>query len=83
MADDGAYRAAHLEEALAEDPRVHEPELRVTVVGRTVRVAGVVPTADRRAAVAAVLSEAAAGFEVENLTTVADQRLDPSVERLT
>ena len=83
MPEDDAYRAAHLEDTLARDARVHEPELRVEVRGSRVRVSGVVPTRERQAAVTSVLEEQAPGLEVENLTTVIDPAGVPSVERLT
>ena len=48
--DESQYVAAHVQEALARDPRVNEPELGVTVVnGRRVVVNGHVPSQERRA----------------------------------
>ena len=49
------YIAAHVQEALARDPRVNEPELEVQVVNRRVFVTGVVPTNERREAIEAVV----------------------------
>ncbi|HEX6330183.1 MAG TPA: BON domain-containing protein [Actinomycetota bacterium] len=72
MADDAEdYTAAHVQEALAQDRRVNEPELEVQIVGNRVFVTGTVPTAERRDAVAEVVRERCPGFEVENRTTVA------------
>lgn len=65
------YTAAHVQEALAQDPRVNEPELEVQVVQDRVFVSGVVPTEERRAAVADVVRDRFPGLEVENRTTVA------------
>lgn len=65
------YVAAHVQEALARDPRVNEPELEVQVVSGRVFVTGVVPTQERREAVADVVRECCPEFEVENQTTVA------------
>ncbi len=64
------YLAAHLQEALARDPRVNEPELQVSIVAGRVRITGVVPTEERRAAVDEVAAERCADLEVENRTTV-------------
>lgn len=64
------YLAAHVQEALARDPRVNEPELQVAVVAGRVRITGVVPTEERRAAVDEVVRERC-DLEVENRTTVA------------
>ena len=66
-----AYTAAHVQEALAQDPRVNEPELEVQVVGERVFVTGVVPTQERRDAVGDVVRECCPALEVENQTTVA------------
>lgn len=65
------YVAAHVQEALARDERVNEPELEVQVVGGRVFVTGVVPTEERRRAVEAVVRERCPDLEVENQTTVA------------
>lgn len=66
-----AYVAEHVHEALARDERVSEPELEVQVVRGRVFVTGVVPTQERRDAVAEVVRECCPQFEVENRTTVA------------
>ena len=65
------YVAAHVQEALARDPRVNEPELEVRVVNHRVFVTGVVPTNERREAIEAVVRDVSPGFDVENQTTVA------------
>lgn len=65
------YVAAHVQEALARDPRVNEPELEVQVVSRRVFVTGVVPTNERREAIEAVVREMSPDLVVENQTTVA------------
>lgn len=69
---DPSYLAAHLQELLARDHRVTEPELVVTIDGDRVRVEGVVPTVERRDAVTDVIGEACPDHSVENQTTVAD-----------
>jgi osmotically-inducible protein OsmY len=65
------YVAAHVQEALARDPRVNEPELEVQVVNGRVFVTGVVPTNERRDAIEAVVHDVSPDFDVENQTTVA------------
>jgi osmotically-inducible protein OsmY len=70
--DESQYVAAHVQEALARDPRVNEPELGVTVVnGRRVVVNGQVPSQERHDAVTEVVRECCPDLEVENRTTVA------------
>jgi osmotically-inducible protein OsmY len=64
------YTAAHVQEELARDPRVNEPELDVQVVRGRVFVTGTVPTEERRRAVTDVVRECCPGLEVENRTTV-------------
>jgi BON domain len=69
--DESEYVAAHVQEALARDPRVNEPELGVTVVKGRVVVHGNVPSAERQRSVADVVRECCPDLEVENRTTVA------------
>ncbi len=71
MTDRPEYLAARVQEALARDERVNEPELQVTVVAGRIRVTGVVPTEERRAAVDDVVRTCCGELEVENRTTVA------------
>jgi len=70
-ADEAQYVAAHVQEALARDQRVNEPELGVTVVKGRVVVSGHVPSEQRREAVTQVVHECCPDLEVENRTTVA------------
>jgi hypothetical protein len=81
--DDPTYLAAHLQEHLARDDRVHELELRLSVVEARIVVEGVVPTADRQAAVREVLQERCPDREVEDRTTVADYEPPDHQERIT
>jgi osmotically-inducible protein OsmY len=76
------YAAAHVQEALARDARVNEPELEVQVVHGTVFVTGVVPTQERRDAVADVVRECCPGMQVENRTTVANYPDTGETERV-
>lgn len=76
------YVAAHVQEALARDPRVNEPELEVQVVNGRVFVTGVVPTQERKDAVGAVVHECCPDFEIENRTTVARYPQADGTERV-
>lgn len=76
------YVAAHVQEALARDPRVNEPELEVQVVNGRVFVTGVVPTQERKDAVEAVVHECCPEFEIENRTTVARYPQADGTERV-
>jgi osmotically-inducible protein OsmY len=65
-----AYRAAHVEEQLARDPRVNEPSLHVDIRGGRLLVTGSVPTEERRRAVSDVVGELCEDLEIDNETTV-------------
>lgn len=67
---DDAYLATHLQEALANDSRVHEPELRVVIRGGRIHVTGSVPTAQRRDAVSEVIRELAPDVGIDNFVEV-------------
>ncbi|WP_308204699.1 BON domain-containing protein [Frankia sp. R82] len=67
------YLAGDLHELLAEDPRVAELGLEVSVREGVILVVGEVATAARRRAVTEVLREAAAGRPVHNEVAVTDQ----------
>ncbi len=76
------YLIAHLQQALADDPRTEELGIEVMVAGRTVVLSGVVATAQRREAVTAVAREALSTHEVRNEVTVADLTEPADMERL-
>ena len=81
MSDDQTprvYRQEELRQALAEDQRVNEPELEVTIADGRVIVTGIVPTEERRAAVEVVLRERCGDLAVDNQTTV--KRFPPAEE---
>jgi hypothetical protein len=77
-----AYTVAHVQEHLARDRRVNEPELEVQVIGGTVYITGTLPTEERRAAVADVVRECCPDLDVENRTTVADYPATGETERV-
>ena len=76
------YRVANLQEALARDPRVNEPNLRVSVVSGRVHVTGVVPTQDRHDAISAILLELCPDVPVDNRTAVGVPSGEPREEQL-
>lgn len=84
MSDDRTedYTAAHVQEELARDPRVNEPELEVKVVGGRVFVTGTVPTEERHRAVTDVVRECCPDLEVENRTTVGRYPLAEGTEQV-
>jgi osmotically-inducible protein OsmY len=69
-AEQPAYRATHIQEALANDRRVNEPNLRVSIRSGRVLVTGSVPTEQRRDVITDVLEELCPDLEIENGTTV-------------
>jgi len=64
------YTAAHLNDALAGDPRVSELGLRIDVRGERLYVTGMVATVERQAAIDEVLG-ALTTYEIHNETAVA------------
>jgi osmotically-inducible protein OsmY len=66
------YLRAHVEEALACDPRVNEQGLHVQIEDRRVRVTGTVSTRERLAGVDQVVRDLLPGWEVVNLASVTD-----------
>jgi hypothetical protein len=79
---DDVYLAAHLQEHLAKDERVHELELRLSVIDGRILVEGVVPTAARQAAVRDVLVEACPDHLVDDRTSVASYDPPDDEERI-
>lgn len=60
------YLVARLRRALAEDPRTAEQGVRVHVRGSTVQLSGQVASAQRCAALAAVIAEHAPDMAIRN-----------------
>jgi hypothetical protein len=77
------YVAAHLNEALANDPRVSELGLHIAVRGDRLYVTGTVATDERRTAIEDVLAGLGTGYEIHNETTVACMAVPDDVETLT
>jgi hypothetical protein len=79
---DDEYLAAHLQEHLARDHRVHELELRLSVLADRIVVEGVVPTAGRQEAVREVLEEACPDRVIDDRTSVASYDPPDQEERI-
>lgn len=76
------YLVERVRGALADDPRVAELELQVTIAAGKVFVSGTVPTEERRRAVAEVVQGLLPNREVHNETTVVTYDSPPEVEEL-
>jgi osmotically-inducible protein OsmY len=70
--DAPVYVAAHIHEALAEDPRVAEPGIEVTVAGDRVFLTGTVMTATQREAAGELTRSLVDGLEICNDLEVLD-----------
>jgi osmotically-inducible protein OsmY len=77
-----AYLVERARKALAEDPRVSELHVDVTVAGGKLFLSGSVPSEERRAAAAEVVASAVQGYEVSNHITVETIGGGPDVEVL-
>ena len=64
------YATEHIRQALASDPRVNEPELRVNVVAGRVVITGDVPTEERKRAITVVVGEVYPDVVVDDQTNV-------------
>jgi polyhydroxyalkanoate synthesis regulator phasin len=76
------YLAERVRQALAEDPRIGEVELHVSVVGDRVVVQGTLPTEERREAVVEVVRRIAPDHECVNETTVVNTEAEPREEEI-
>lgn len=65
------YLAGHIHETLAEDPRVSEQGISVSVTPGNVFLTGVVSTTERRDAISEVARELAPDHRIHNQVTVA------------
>jgi osmotically-inducible protein OsmY len=68
------YTAAHVGEALAQDPRVGELGIGVDIADHIVTLQGVVPTEERRDAIEQVVRELLPGHEIRNRIAVEELR---------
>jgi hypothetical protein len=65
------YLGGHIHQTLAEDPRVSEQGITVTVTPGNIFLTGVVSTAERRDAISVVTSELAPEHRIHNQVSVA------------
>ena len=77
------YVIGRVRQALAEDPRVAEQHIDISIRGQRVVLVGEVTTPERREAVAAVVEEMLPGFDVCNETSVPTIAEPTAVEELT
>ena len=76
------YLAERIRTAIAQDVRVNELGVTVTLVGERVFVTGTVLTAERRAAIAAVIAEQFPTLELHNDVAVQQVGSHPVPETL-
>lgn len=79
---DGSDLGALTEEtrrALAEDPRLGQLDLAITLRGHRALLTGHVVTRDRQELVAAVVADHLPGYEIDNATTILENLPEPSV----
>ena len=77
------YLGERIRTALAQDPRVNELGVQVTIVGHRVFVTGTVATAERQQAIAIVIAEGFPDLDIHNDVTVHQVGTHPSRETLT
>lgn len=70
--EEDQYVVARAQEVLADDPRVGETSLHVSVAGHKLFVTGDVATGERRDEITRVLEEHFPGREIANATSVYD-----------
>ena len=63
--------------ALAEDPRLGQLDVSITLRGQRALLTGHVVTRDRRQLVGEVVAEHLPGYEIDNATTILDDLPEP------
>ena len=66
--------------ALAEDPRLGQLDVAITLRGRRALLTGHVVTRDRQQLIAAVVAEHLPGYEIDNATTTLDDLPEPPAD---
>ncbi|HYH51041.1 MAG TPA: hypothetical protein VEG38_15950 [Acidimicrobiia bacterium] len=64
---------------LAEDPRLGQLDVAITLRGHRALLTGHVVTRDRQELVAAVVAEHLPGYEIDNATTILENLPEPTV----
>jgi osmotically-inducible protein OsmY len=70
--DDLGALTEHTRQALAEDPRLGQLDIGITLRGGRALLTGHVATRDRRELLGAVAAEHLPGYEIDNATTTLD-----------
>ena len=65
--------------ALADDPRLGQLDVAITLRGHRALLTGHVVTRDRQELVAAVVAEHLPGYEIDNATTILENLPEPTV----
>ena len=76
------YVVARLQEAFAQDERVADPHIEVTVVDRDIFLTGMVATPTRREALDLIAARVCPRHNIHNEVTVADVSDPPATEDL-
>jgi hypothetical protein len=79
MTDDLGALTEETRRALADDPRLGQLDVCITLRGRRALLTGHVVTRDRQELVAAVVAEHLPGYEIDNATTTLESLPEPPV----
>jgi hypothetical protein len=78
-ADDMGAVTEETRRALADDPRLGQLDVSITLRGHRALLAGHVVTRDRQQLLGAVVAEHLPGYEIDNATTTLDSLPEPEV----
>ena len=78
MNDDLGALTEETRRALAEDPRLGQLDVNITLRGRRALLTGHVVTRDRQELVASVVAEHLPGYEIDNAMTTLENLPEPS-----
>lgn len=67
----------HTRQALADDPRLGQLDVAITLRGQRALLTGHVATRDRRELLGAVVAEHLPGYEIDNATTTLEDMPEP------
>jgi len=77
MTDDLGALTEETRRALADDPRLGQLDVSITLRGRRALITGHVVTRDRQELVAAVVAEHLPGYEIDNAMTTLENLPEP------
>jgi hypothetical protein len=75
--DDTGARIERTRRALADDPRLGQLDVSITLRGRRALLTGHVVTRDRQQLLGAVVAEHLPGYEIDNATTTLEAMTEP------